>query len=65
MDALTQSILEKHINQQLSVEGKLVFDRDQSRYLHQGFWAAMYDEVCADLHLCLLSTRAAPFLVNP
>ncbi|KEF55103.1 uncharacterized protein A1O9_08756 [Exophiala aquamarina CBS 119918] len=54
MDALTQSILEKHINQQPSVEGRLVFDRDQSRYLHQGFWAAMYDEI-GDLDFTLQS----------
>lgn len=25
--------------------GKLVFDHDRSRYLQEGFWAAMYDEV--------------------
>ncbi|EXJ90606.1 hypothetical protein A1O1_03709 [Capronia coronata CBS 617.96] len=26
-------------------QGKLVFDRDRSRYLQEGFWAAMYDEI--------------------
>ncbi|EXJ81066.1 hypothetical protein A1O3_07354 [Capronia epimyces CBS 606.96] len=41
-----------------STQGKLVLDGDRSRYLHEGFWAAMYDEV-RDLKFTL---RAEPQL---
>ncbi|OAL18896.1 hypothetical protein AYO22_10225 [Fonsecaea multimorphosa] len=47
---MTQNILHKFCSQNATPEdsaadGKLVFDKDRSRYLHKGFWAAMYDEV--------------------
>lgn len=50
METLTQNIFHKfeskaHGHHEGAKEGKLVFDRDRSRYLHKGFWAAMYEEV--------------------
>ncbi|OCT50974.1 hypothetical protein CLCR_08109 [Cladophialophora carrionii] len=48
METMTENIGQKFANQAPAVgntEGRLVFDKDRSRYLHKGFWAAMYDEV--------------------
>ena len=50
MENLAQNILQKlqdkdDSERDVMVEGKLVFDRERSRYLHPGFWASMYDEV--------------------
>ncbi|OAP59884.1 hypothetical protein AYL99_04886 [Fonsecaea erecta] len=47
---MTQNISHKFSRQSVTPEdnptdGKLVFDKDRARYLHKGFWAAMYDEV--------------------
>ena len=57
MDNVTLNILQrshgKDQNTAHSVtEGKLVFDKDRSRYLHSGFWAAMYDEVFDPFQAC-------------
>ncbi|EXJ58021.1 hypothetical protein A1O7_05444 [Cladophialophora yegresii CBS 114405] len=48
MEIMTENIAQKFGSQASPVgnpEGRLVFDKDRSRYLHKGFWAAMYDEV--------------------
>ncbi|KIW32936.1 uncharacterized protein PV07_04447 [Cladophialophora immunda] len=57
METMTQNVLHKVSCQAATpedgaTEGKLVFDKDRSRYLHKGFWAAMYDEV-GDLRFTL------------
>jgi hypothetical protein len=47
MDTMTENVLGKVSGQASTgiTEGRLVFDKDRSRYLHKGFWPAMYDEV--------------------
>ncbi|KIW66396.1 hypothetical protein PV04_05732 [Phialophora macrospora] len=48
METMTENIGQKFANKVPAAgisEGRLVFDKDRSRYLHKSFWAAMYDEV--------------------
>jgi hypothetical protein len=59
METMTENIVQKFANQTPAADapdGRLVFDKDRSRYLHKGFWAAMYDEV-RDLKFTLQEER--------
>ena len=47
METMTENIWQKIATPEAtaSIDGRLVFDKDRSRYLHKGFWAGMYEEV--------------------
>ncbi|KAJ9609848.1 hypothetical protein H2200_006177 [Cladophialophora chaetospira] len=47
METVTENIWQKIASPEptAGIDGRLVFDKNRSRYLHKGFWAGMYEEV--------------------